>query len=57
MYSWRDINEANTKWGTVAYLQLSVYGSHENIRINNNSDYKTGYSLIYLMKLNFKWEQ
>ena len=33
----------NTEWGAVAYLQHSVYGSQESVRINNNSDYITGY--------------
>ena len=36
----------NTEWGAVAYLQHSAYGSHESVRINNNSYYKTGYSAI-----------
>ncbi len=34
----------NTEWGAVAYLSQSVYGSHQSIRINNNSDYLTGYA-------------
>ncbi len=34
----------NTEWGAVAYLQQSEYGSHQSIRINNNSDYLTGYA-------------
>ena len=33
----------NTEWGAVAYLQHSTYGSQESVRINNNSDYITGY--------------
>ena len=33
----------NTEWGAVAYLQHSIYGTATNIRINNNSDYVTGY--------------
>ena len=33
----------NTEWGTVAYLQHSVYGSSTSVRINNNSDFITGY--------------
>ena len=33
----------NTEWGAVAYLSHSTYGSATNIRINNNSDYITGY--------------
>ncbi len=34
----------NTEWGAVAYLSHSKYGIGNEIRINNNSDYKTGYS-------------
>ena len=34
----------NTEWGSVAYLQHSVYGSQISVRINNNSSYITGYS-------------
>ena len=34
----------NMEWGAVAYLQHSKYGSHASIRINNNSDYLTGYA-------------
>ena len=34
----------NTEWGAVAYLSQSQYGSHESVRINNNSDYLTGYA-------------
>ena len=34
----------NTEWGAVAYLQHSKYGSHTNVRINNNSNYLTGYA-------------
>ena len=33
----------NTEWGAVAYLQHSAYGSQASVRINNNSDYITGY--------------
>ena len=33
----------NTEWGTVAYLQHSIYGSQASVRINNNSSYITGY--------------
>ena len=33
----------NTEWGAVAYLQHSTYGSATSVRINNNSDYITGY--------------
>ena len=34
----------NTEWGSVAYLQHSVYGSEASVRINNNSSYITGYA-------------
>ena len=34
----------NTEWGAVAYLQHSDYGSATSVRINNNSDYITGYA-------------
>ncbi len=34
----------NTEWGTVAYLQHSIYGSQASVRINNNSAYITGYA-------------
>ncbi len=34
----------NTEWGAVAYLQQSEYGSHQSVRINNNSSYLTGYA-------------
>ncbi len=33
----------NTEWGAVAYLQHSIYGSATSVRLNNNSDYVTGY--------------
>ena len=33
----------NTEWGAVAYLEHSAYGSATKIRMNNNSDYITGY--------------
>ena len=33
----------NTEWGAVAYLQHSKYGSQTSVRLNNNSDYITGY--------------
>ena len=33
----------NTEWGAVAYLQHSKYGSTTSVRLNNNSDYLTGY--------------
>ena len=34
----------NTEWGAVSYLQHSIYGSRASVRINNNSNYITGYS-------------
>ena len=34
----------NTEWGAVAYLSQSKYGSHESVRINNNSNFLTGYA-------------
>ena len=34
----------NTEWGSVAYLQHSIYGSVTSVRINNNSSYITGYA-------------
>ncbi len=34
----------NMEWGAVAYLQHSEYGSHTSVRINNNSNYLTGYA-------------
>ena len=34
----------NTEWGAVAYLSHSIYGINGEIRINNNSQYKTGYA-------------
>ena len=33
----------NTEWGAVAYFQHSMYGSTTSVRLNNNSDYITGY--------------
>ena len=36
----------NSEWGAVAYLQHSKYGSHTSVRINNNSDYMTGYAAV-----------
>ena len=36
----------NTEWGAVAYLQHSAYGSATSVRINNNSDYMTGYAAL-----------
>ena len=37
----------NTEWGAVAYLQHSIYGSHESVRINNNQLYVTGYAGVH----------
>ncbi len=34
----------NTEWGAVAYLSHSIYGINGEIRINNNSNYLTGYA-------------
>ena len=34
----------NTEWGAVAYLSFSKYGINKEVNINNDSDYKTGYS-------------
>ena len=34
----------NTEWGAVAYLSHSIYGINDKIRINNNSNYLTGYA-------------
>ena len=34
----------NTEWGSVAYLQHSIYGSQSSIRINNNEAFITGYT-------------
>ena len=36
----------NTEWGAVAYLQHSEYGSATSVRLNNNSDFKTGYAAL-----------
>ena len=36
----------NTEWGSVAYLQHSVYGSEASVRINNNAANITGYAAI-----------
>ena len=33
----------NTEWGAVAYLQHSAYGGATRVRINNNSNFITGY--------------
>ncbi len=34
----------NTEWGAVAYLSHSAYGIGTEVKINNASDWKTGYS-------------
>ena len=34
----------NTEWGAIAYLHHSDYGSATSLRLNNNSNYVTGYS-------------
>ncbi len=34
----------NTEWGAIAYLSHSKYGINTEVRINNNSNYLTGYS-------------
>lgn len=34
----------NIEWGAVAYLSHSIYGIGTKINVNNNSEYKTGYS-------------
>ncbi|MDE6141215.1 MAG: hypothetical protein K2G03_01290, partial [Bacilli bacterium] len=34
----------NTEWGAVAYLSHSRYGIDKEVNINNNNQYKTGYS-------------
>ena len=34
----------NTEWGAVAYLSHSRYGINDEVRINNNSNYITGYA-------------
>ena len=36
----------NTEWGAVAYLSHSKYGLGYELNINNNSNYKTGYSAL-----------
>ena len=36
----------NSEWGAVSYLQHSKYGSQMSIRINNNSDFITGYASV-----------
>jgi len=52
----RDYNShmmKNTEWGAVAYLQHSQYGSHTSLRVNNNSDYKTGYAGVHEPTIGF----
>ena len=34
----------NTEWGAVAYLSHSNYGINGEVRVNNNSSFKTGYA-------------
>ncbi len=34
----------NTEWGAAAYLSHSIYGKGAELNINNNNQYKTGYS-------------
>jgi len=36
----------NTEWGAVAYLSHSKYGSEASVRLNNNSNYLTGYASV-----------
>ena len=36
----------NTEWGAVAYFSHSKYGINREVNINNNSNYKTGYSAL-----------
>ena len=36
----------NTEWGAVTYLTYSKYGKNSKVRINNNSDFKTGYASV-----------
>ena len=36
----------NTEWGAVAYLSHSKYGINTEVNVNNNSNYKTGYSAL-----------
>ena len=36
----------NIEWGAVAYLSHSRYGINKELNINNNSNYKTGYSAL-----------
>ncbi len=34
----------NTEWGAIAYLSHSKYGINKEVRINNNSNFLTGYA-------------
>ncbi len=34
----------NTEWGAVTYLSHSIYGINDEVRLNNNSNYLTGYA-------------
>lgn len=36
----------NTEWGAAAYLSHSIYGINDEVRINNNSNYLTGYAAV-----------
>ncbi len=36
----------NIEWGAVAYLSHSLYGIGKEVNINNNNQYKTGYSAV-----------
>jgi hypothetical protein len=45
----RDYNShmmKNTEWGAIAYLQHSKYGSMSSVRVNNNSNFVTGYASV-----------
>ena len=36
----------NTEWGAATYLSYSVYGINDEVNINNNSNFITGYSAV-----------
>ena len=36
----------NTEWGAATYLSYSVYGINDEVNINNNSSFITGYSAV-----------
>ncbi len=36
----------NTEWGAATYLSYSVYGINDEVNINNNSSFVTGYSAV-----------